>query len=162
MEWAWPRAMWMRFWKAGSTPAPMWPCGSTTACCWAWTANRALVRWWVCKRWTWRLNAWPRMGRVFFRWPAPTTWGALVTLPKWRWRADGLRCTLSACHRARMWRRLVAAMGALAPTPAALASPLAWTTRCANPLCWTLPPAAWPKARCAWPTTKGAASNPAP
>jgi len=45
---------------------------------------------------------------------------------------------------------LEAVTAALAPTLAALACP--WGN--ANLLCSTLPPAAWPKARCAWHTTK--------
>ena len=50
-----------------------------------------------------------------------------------------------------------AATAATAPTPSASASP--WPAGRLS--CWTSRPAAWPRARCAWRTTRGARLSPA-
>lgn len=50
-----------------------------------------------------------------------------------------------------------AATGAMAPTPAASA----FRCRGRSHFCWTSPPVAWRRARCASPTTKAARSSPA-
>ena len=68
----------------------------------------------------------------------------------------GRRSTSSTCCRGPWSRPGAAATGASAPTRAA--SACRW--RAASPSCSTSRPAAWRRARCAWPTTRAAQVEP--
>ena len=71
-------------------------------------------------------------------------------------------CTMALSRSHHLGRighfaEMAVATVALAPTPAALACP--WAAE--HHLCSTLPPAAWRKARCVWPTTRANKCHPA-